>query len=68
MMEEMMKQCCGEGGNPDFEKMKQFMEKCGKEQFSEEQIAMMKRFCGEKGMPDFEKMKQFMEHCGCRFP
>jgi hypothetical protein len=29
MMQEMMKQCCGEGGMPDFDKMKQFMEKCG---------------------------------------
>jgi len=29
MMEEMMKQCCGPEGIPDFEKMKKFMEKCG---------------------------------------
>ena len=68
MMEEMMKQCCGEGGKPDFEKMKQFMEKCGKEGFSEEEIAMMKGMCGQEGMPDFERMKQFMENCGCRCP
>ena len=27
MMNEMMKECCGEGGMPDFEKMKAFMEK-----------------------------------------
>jgi hypothetical protein len=30
MMSEMMKQCCGDDGMPDFEKMKQFMEQCGK--------------------------------------
>jgi hypothetical protein len=29
MMEEMMKQCCGAEGKPDFEKMKKFMESCG---------------------------------------
>ena len=29
MMDEMTKQCCGEEGMPDFETMKQFMEKCG---------------------------------------
>ncbi len=30
MMEEMMKQCCGPEGKPDFEKMKKFMEGCGR--------------------------------------
>ena len=68
MMEDMMKQCCGEGGTPDFEKMKQFMEKCGKEQLSEDEIATMKGMCGGEDMPDFAKMKQFMERCGCRLP
>ncbi len=29
MMKEMMKQCCGEGGMPEPEKMKEFMENCG---------------------------------------
>ena len=32
-MGEMMKQCCGEGGTPDAEKMKQVMESCGKKEF-----------------------------------
>ena len=68
MMEEMMKQCCGPEGRPDFEKMKEFMERCGKTQFGEEEIRMMKECCGQKGMPDFEKMKQMMEKCGCRLP
>ena len=68
MMEEMMKQCCGEGGKPNFEKMKQFMESCGKTQFGEEETRMMKECCAQEGMPDFEKMKQMMEKCGCRIP
>ncbi len=68
MVEDMMKPCCGEGGKPDFEKMMQFMEKCGKEQFSEDEIAKMKGMCGGEDMPDFAKMKQFMERCGCRLP
>ena len=42
MMEEMMKQCCGEGGKPNFEKMKEFMGSCGKTQFSENEIATMR--------------------------
>jgi len=65
MMQEMMKQCCIDDGKPDFKKMKQFMESCGKKAFSEDEIAMMKQFCGQEGMPDFEKMKQLMEKCGC---
>jgi len=68
MMEEMMKQCCGEGGKPNFEKMKKFMESCGKTQFGEEETRMMKECCAQEGMPDFEKMKQMMEKCGCRIP
>ena len=66
MMQDMLKQCCGENGMPDFEKMKQFMEQCGKEGFSEEHIAMMKQFCAGKEMPDIEKMKEIMEKCGCK--
>lgn len=68
MMEEIMKQCCGEGGKPNFEKMKELMEGCGKMQFSEDEIATMKRMCASEDMPDFAKMKQFMERCGCRLP
>ena len=67
MMEEMMKKCCGEEGIPDFEKMKQFMESCGKAEFSEEEVATMKKFCTE-AMANCEKMKQFMESRGCRCP
>jgi hypothetical protein len=68
MMEEMMKECCGAEGMPDFEKMKKFMESCGKMQFGDEEKRMMKEFCAKEGMPDFEKMKQLMEKCGCRLP
>ena len=65
MMNEMMEQCCGKEGMPDFEKMKQFMQSCGKKEFSENEMAMMKQFCGQEGMPDFDKMKEMMEKCGC---
>jgi len=68
MMEEMMKQCCGPEGKPDFEKMKKFMECCGKSHFGEEDIRMMKECCAGEGMPDFEKMKQMMQKCGCHLP
>ena len=68
MMSEMMKQCCGDDGMPDFEKMKQFTEQCGKKEFNEEHVAMMKEFCAGKGVPDFEKMNGLMEKCGCRIP
>ena len=65
MMQDMMKKCCSEDGMPDFEKMKQFMEQCGKEGFSEDHIAMMKQFCAGNEMPDVEKMKAMMQKCGC---
>jgi len=66
MMQDMMKQCCGEDGMPDFEKMKQYMEQCGKEEFSEDQIKMMKQFCSEKVMPMMQEMMEMMEKCGCK--
>jgi hypothetical protein len=65
MVTDMMKQCCGEDGMPNFEKMKHFMEDCGKERFSDDETQMMKHFCGSGGMPDPEKMKELMEKCGC---
>ena len=68
MMHEMMKQCCGDDGMPNFEKMKQFMEQCGKKEFNEEHMAMMKAFCAGEEMPDFQKMKAMMEKCGCHIP
>ncbi len=61
----MMKQCCTEDGKPDFEKMKEFMQSCGKQGFSESEIAMMKQYCSGAGMPDPEKMMQLMKKCGC---
>jgi hypothetical protein len=66
MMNEMMKECCGEDGMPDVEKMKSFMEKCGKTHFTEDDIKRMQEFCGQSGKPDAEKIKQLMEKCGCR--
>lgn len=61
----IMKQCCDEGGKPDFEKMKQFMKGCGKQLFNDNETKMMKQFCGCEGMPDPEKMKELMKKCGC---
>ena len=66
MMSEMMKQCCGTDGKPDFEKMKQFMTGCEKQELGDEEIAMMKQFCGHEGMPNMGKMKELMEKCGCQ--
>ncbi len=65
-MNEMMEQCCGGDGKPDFDMMKQFMEHCGKEEVSEEQIAMMRGFCDQEGKPDMTKMMELMEKCGCK--
>lgn len=70
MMQEMMQECCGEEGKPDFEKMKEFMmksfmEKCGKKEFTEDDLKMMRQFCDQSGKPDMAQMKQFMENCGC---
>ncbi len=64
-MNEMMEQCCGGDGKPDINKMKAFMEKCGKQDFSEEEFTVMQQFCDPEGKPDAKQMKQFMEHCGC---
>ena len=67
-MEEMMRQCCGEGGRPDPEKMKQFMESLGKMQFSEAQMEMIHEFCCREDKPDPQKVKTIMEKCGCAQP
>lgn len=64
MMNEMMKQCCGTDGKPDFQKMKQFMEGCGKSQFGDDEVQMMKQFCAQ-GMPNMEKTRKLMQKCGC---
>lgn len=68
MISEMMKKCCGDDGKPDFERMKQYMEKCGKDSFGESEIAMMKQFCCQEGRSNSEKMKEMMEKCGCQIP
>lgn len=65
-MHELMKQCCGKDGQPDFEKMKQFVKSCGMEDLGDEHIAMMKEFCGQPGMPDMTRMRELMEKCGCK--
>jgi len=64
-MNEMMEQCCSGDGKPNFEMMKQFMERCGKSEFTDDDMVMMKQFCGSGGMPDPEKMKALMEKCSC---
>ena len=67
-MNEMMKQCCGGDGKPDFDKMKQFMEQCGKVDFSDADLEVMQQCCKQAGMPDMAKMMQMMESCGCHVP
>ena len=68
MMSEMMKQCCGDDGMPNFEKMKQFMEQCGKKGFKRRAHSYDEGVCAGKDMLDFEKMKAMMEKCGCHIP
>jgi hypothetical protein len=65
MMQMMMKECCGEDGMPDFEKMKGFMQKCGKAEFTEDEMKIMRQFCSQRDMPNAEKMKQFIQKFGC---
>jgi hypothetical protein len=65
MMSQMMKECCGEDGTPNFEKMKGFMQLLGKTDFSDAESEMLRKFCSQSGKPDAEKMKQLMEKCGC---
>ncbi len=66
-MNEMMEQCCGADGKPNFDMMKQFMSHCGKSDFTEDDIGMMKQFCGE-GMTDMSKMMEMMKSCDCQVP
>jgi hypothetical protein len=67
-MEEMMKQCCGEGGRPDPEKMKKFMEGFGKKEFSVAQMEMIHEFCCGDDKPDPQTTKTLMEKCECAQP
>ncbi len=72
---EMMAECCGDGGEPDLNKMKIFMEKCEMQDFSEDELATMceatrftleKNCCGPEGRPDAKQMKQLFGDCNCR--
>jgi hypothetical protein len=74
MMQEMMNHCCADDCKPDLNKMKAFMEKWGKQDFSEEEHAMMcqttrfyleNHFCDPEGRPDAKQMKQLFGNCGC---
>jgi hypothetical protein len=67
-MEEMMKQCCGEGGKPDPEKMKQFMEGFGKKEFSEAQMEMIHEFCCGGAKVEPQAINALMEKCECAQP
>ncbi len=58
--------CCGPDGNPDFKKMKSFIETCGKWRFSEDELAEMHEMCEGKSALDSAMMKNFMESCGCK--
>lgn len=67
MMRDMMEQCCGTNGKPDFDHMTEFMGQCGKGEFTDDDFDMMKAFCTQEGQPDPEQMKQLFEKCGCQF-
>ena len=67
-MNEIMAECCGGDGKPDLNKMKAFMEKCGKQDFNEGDFAMMKQFCRSEGALDPRQLKLFMENRGCCVP
>jgi hypothetical protein len=61
---EMMSQCCGAEGKFDVEKMKAFMQRFGKMEFTDDQIAKMKELCREQG-DICDEMVKFMRGCGC---
>ena len=67
-MNDMMTQCCGSDGKPNFEMMKRFMEHCGKNDFSDNDVESMKQFCCGDDKPDMTRMMQMMESCGCHVP
>jgi hypothetical protein len=67
-MNETMDQCCCKDGKADIAMMKQFMEHCGKSEFSDDDLHMMKEFGGCEGKPDIAKMTQMMELFGCHLP
>lgn len=65
-MNEMMEQCCGGDGKPNFDMMKRYMSHCGKSEFTDDDVETMKQFCCGEGMPDMSKMKEMMASCGCQ--
>ena len=67
VMQWMTKRCCDQTGKPNFERMQDFMERCGKHGFSDEEVSTMHQFCADEDKADFDKMMAFMEKCGC-FP
>jgi len=75
MINEMMAECCGEDGKPDLNRIKEFMEKCDKQEFTEHELAMMcqstrfnveKSIYGSEGRPGEKQMKQLFGDCNCR--
>lgn len=67
-MDEIMEKCCRGDGKPDFDKMRRFMQQCGKVDFSDTDVGLMQQFCDQDVMPDIAKMKQLIESCGCQIP
>jgi len=67
-MNQMMEQCCGGDGKPDFDMMKRFMGHCGKSDFTDDDVEKMTLFCYGKGMPNMFRIKEMMESCGCQVP
>lgn len=67
-MNEIMQQCCTGDGRADFDKIRRFMEQCGKTHFSHADIGRMQEYCDQAGMADIAKMQDLMVSCGCQFP
>ncbi|MEH6578863.1 MAG: hypothetical protein V7731_17515 [Amphritea sp.] len=64
MKKNMIKQCCDASGKPDYEHIKEFMEQCGKTEFTDEDIKRMKDCCAQRGQLDPEQIKQCLQKCG----
>jgi hypothetical protein len=67
-MNEMMEQCCSGDGRPDFDMMRRFMGRCGKNEFTDDDVEKMTLFCCGKGKPNMSRMKKMMQSCGCQIP
>jgi hypothetical protein len=67
-MDRIKEQCCTGDGRADFDKIRRFMERGGKFDFSDGDIDRMQTFCDQPGTADGAKLKQLLVSCGCQIP